>query len=105
MKNQKIYFAGTKIKVNMEDKDFENIFTFCNALTGLPGLTRMDFKLFLQEYLVLFGETMLLGLENLPTLEGTLFYLLLVELMQEINGQLYPLKNGTYNALNLIKVV
>lgn len=46
-----------------------------------------------------------IGLENLPTLEGTLFYLLLVELMQEINGQLYPLKNGTYNALNLIKVV
>ena len=26
----------------------------------------MDFKLFLQEYLVLYGETMLLGLENLP---------------------------------------
>jgi len=27
-----------------------------------------------------------------------------IEFYQEVNGQMYPLKNGSYNALSIVKV-
>lgn len=39
-----------------------------------------------------------------PAGAGTKFYLLLIEFFQEINGVQYSLKNGAYNALNIVDV-
>lgn len=41
----------------------------------------------------------------MPTGEGMLFWMLLVEFCQEINGVLYPLQDQTHNALQLLDVV
>lgn len=35
---------------------------------------------------------------------GTEMHLLKLEFLQELNAELYPLKNGTFNALKLMKV-
>ncbi|QDO94171.1 hypothetical protein FNB79_09340 [Formosa sediminum] len=40
-----------------------------------------------------------------PTGTGTPFYFLKVAFYQEVNGTQYPLKNGTFNALQLIDVL
>ena len=40
-----------------------------------------------------------------PTAAGTKIYLLLIEFFQEVNGTLYSLNNGAYNALAIIDVV
>ena len=39
-----------------------------------------------------------------PAGTGTKFYLLLLEFFQEVNGIQYPLKNGSYNVLNVVEV-
>ena len=48
-----------------------------------------------------------LTLENNLTPNSThpLFFVLGVEFYQEVNGEKYPLKNGAYNALQIVKVV
>jgi len=50
--------------------------------------------------------TAVLTLTNAVTANSThpLFLALGIEFYQEVNGQMYPLKNGTYNALALVKV-
>lgn len=43
---------------------------------------------------------------DLPTgLTQPLFYVLGINFYQEVNGEMYPLKNGAYNALQVVKVV
>ena len=51
--------------------------------------------------------TTAIQLENPLTANSTqpLFLVLGVEFYQEVNGEKYPLKNGAYNALQIIKVV
>jgi hypothetical protein len=39
-----------------------------------------------------------------PNRESPLFFALGVEFYQEVNGRMYPLKNGAYNSLLLVKV-
>jgi hypothetical protein len=39
-----------------------------------------------------------------PNSVSPLFLALGVEFFQEVNGQMYPLKNGTYNPLALVQV-
>lgn len=41
---------------------------------------------------------------NVPEGNGLLFYFLLIEFKQEMNGILYPLKNNAYNVLHLLEV-
>lgn len=41
---------------------------------------------------------------GVPTGTGNDIYVLLVEFFQEINGIQYPLKNGAYNALNIVEI-
>jgi len=50
--------------------------------------------------------TAILALTNTVTANSTkpLFLALGLEFYQEVNGQMYPLKNGSYNALALVKV-
>ena len=50
--------------------------------------------------------TAVLTLTNAVTANSTkpLFLALGIEFYQEVNGQMYPLKNGAYNALALVKV-
>lgn len=40
-----------------------------------------------------------------PSGAGTELYLLLVEFVQEMNGNMYPLKNGGYNSLAIVELV
>jgi hypothetical protein len=46
-----------------------------------------------------------LTLDALPDLEGVKMFYILLEYFQDINGKLYPLKSGAYNALRLVRVV
>ncbi len=50
--------------------------------------------------------TAVINLSNAVTANSThpLFLALGVEFYQQVNGQMYPLKNGAYNALSLVKV-
>ncbi|WP_197428779.1 hypothetical protein [Phnomibacter ginsenosidimutans] len=50
--------------------------------------------------------TTALTLSNTVTAASTkpLFLVLGIEFYQEVNGSMYSLKNGTYNALALVKV-
>lgn len=50
--------------------------------------------------------TAVINLSNAVTANSThpLFLALGIEFYQEVNGQMYPLKNGAYNALALVKV-
>ena len=50
--------------------------------------------------------TAVLSLSNTVTANSAhpLFLVLGIEFYQEVNGQMYPLKNGSYNALALVKV-
>jgi hypothetical protein len=43
--------------------------------------------------------------EAVPTGTGIHLHLLLIEFFQEVNGVSYPLKSGTYNALNIVDVL
>jgi len=42
---------------------------------------------------------------SVPVGTGQVFYFMLIEFFQEVNGQFYALHNGAFNVLNLIKVV
>lgn len=50
--------------------------------------------------------TAVINLSNAVTANSThpLFLALGIEFYQEVNGQMYPLKNGAFNALSLVKV-
>ena len=50
--------------------------------------------------------TAVINLANAVTANSThpLFLALGIEFYQQVNGQMYPLKNGAYNALALVKV-
>lgn len=50
--------------------------------------------------------TAVISLANAVTAASThpLFLALGIEFYQEVNGQMYPLKNGAYNALALVQV-
>lgn len=50
--------------------------------------------------------TAVLNLANTVTANSThpLFLVLGIEFYQEVNGQMYPLKNGAYNPLSIVKV-
>lgn len=52
------------------------------------------------------NATAVINLANAVTANSThpLFLALGIEFYQEVNGQMYPLKNGAYNALSLVKV-
>ena len=52
------------------------------------------------------NATAAINLSNAVTANSThpLFLALGIEFYQEVNGQMYPLKNGAYNALSLVKV-
>ncbi|QNS41713.1 hypothetical protein H0S70_01585 [Chryseobacterium manosquense] len=52
-------------------------------------------------------EVTALSLENNLTANSThpLFFVVGVEFYQQVNGEMYPLKNGAYNALQIVKVV
>ncbi|MBX9784893.1 MAG: hypothetical protein K2X48_16505 [Chitinophagaceae bacterium] len=52
------------------------------------------------------NATAVINLSNAVTANSThpLFLMLGVEFYQEVNGQMYPLKNGSYNALAIAKV-
>ena len=52
------------------------------------------------------APTAVINLVNTVTANSThpLFLALGIEFYQEVNGQMYPLKNGAYNALALVKV-
>ena len=52
------------------------------------------------------AATTLINLSNAVTANSThpLFLILGVEFYQEVNGDMYPLKNGAYNALSIVKV-
>jgi hypothetical protein len=82
----KIVSAGTEI-------DFENeTFVVATSETAvLPWNTT---------------ATAVINLSNAVTANSThpLFLALGIEFYQEVNGQMYPLKNGAYNALALVKV-
>ena len=82
----KIFSAGTEV-------DFENeTFVVATSETAvLPWDTT---------------ATPVINLANAVTANSThpLFLALGIELYQEVNGQMYPLKNGAYNALALVKV-
>lgn len=82
----KIVSAGTEI-------DFENeTFVVATSETAvLPWNTTV---------------TAVINLSNAVTANSThpLFLALGIEFYQEVNGQMYPLKNGAFNALALVKV-
>lgn len=44
-------------------------------------------------------------LDALPTSGSVKMHFVLVEFLQEVNSKMYPLKNGSYNALAIVKVV
>jgi hypothetical protein len=50
--------------------------------------------------------TAVINLSNAVTANSTkpLFLVLGIEFYQQVNGQMYPLKNGAFNALNVVKV-
>ena len=52
------------------------------------------------------NATAVINLVNVVTAASThpLFLALGIEFYQEVNGQMYPLKNGSFNALNLVKI-
>lgn len=52
------------------------------------------------------NATAAINLSNAVTVNSThpLFLALGIEFYQEVNGQMYPLKNGAYNALSIVKV-
>lgn len=41
---------------------------------------------------------------TIPTGDGNQMYFLLVEFYQEMNGEMYPLNNGAFNALSIVEV-
>jgi hypothetical protein len=43
--------------------------------------------------------------DAIPSGTGTTFYLLMIEFFQEVNGVQYSLRNGAYNALNLVELI
>lgn len=83
----KLVSAGTEI-------DFENE-TF-NTATSETAILPWDNV-----------QSAAVNLDNALTANSTkpLFLVLGVEFYQEVNGEKYPLKNGAYNALQVIKVV
>lgn len=52
------------------------------------------------------NATAVINLVNAVTANSThpLFLALGIEFYQQVNGQMYPLKNGAFNALNLVKI-
>jgi hypothetical protein len=52
------------------------------------------------------NATAVINLANAVTANSThpLFLALGIEFYQQVNGQMYPLKNGAFNALSLVKV-
>lgn len=46
-----------------------------------------------------------LKLENVPTGNGQFLYFLCIEFFQELNGKMYPIQNGSMNALSIIAVL
>lgn len=52
------------------------------------------------------NATAVINLANAVTAASThpLFLALGIEFYQQVNGQMYPLKNGAFNALNLVKI-
>lgn len=52
------------------------------------------------------NATAVINLANAVTANSThpLFLALGIEFYQQVNGQMYPLKNGAFNALALVKV-
>ena len=49
--------------------------------------------------------TITLTPDSVPAGSGTELFLLLVEFHQEMNGEMYPLNNGAFNALSIIEVL
>ena len=94
-----------------------------NVVAAPSGATHMKFKIAGAEVDFAQGEfvedvqssaDVVIGAQNEPaiTLTSTvtagttlpLFLAMAVEFMQEVNGTLYPLKNGVYNAVSLVEI-
>lgn len=82
-------------------------------VTFRTGLMRVDFVLGETDMKYSKEETMALDMSvnildlipsELPTGDGFIFWLLLIEFSQEVNGKPYPLHNGLYNVLHLLDV-
>ena len=78
------------------------------------GFLKLDFNTGISQVCYTVAENFLISKKAvMPTLvqsgvlwgKGTVFYLLLVSFYQEINGQLYSLRNESYNVLNIVDVV
>ena len=80
----------------------------------ISGGAEVDFEA--ETYIVATSETDILPWDNVatnaisqsnpvtPASTKPLFLILGVEFYQKINGQMYPLKNGAYNPLSIVKV-
>ena len=78
------------------------------------GIVKLDFET--STFMNSYSESLTFALTNLvenieltpaavPILEGVQFHLFLIEFLQEVNGDLYPLYNGDYNTLNIVEVL
>ncbi len=82
--------------------------SFCSAFVDLDFETAVfDCYYSLPTILLLDNSisTIVLTPEAIPTGTGTRLYLLLIEFFQEVNGVQYSLRNGMFNALNMVEVV
>ena len=54
-----------------------------------------------------YGTTLngVLSFESPLTMQGQRYFLLVIEYLQEVNGNLYPLNNGAFNVVNLLDMV
>lgn len=78
------------------------------------AVSKVDFEL--ETYATTYSPKQNFALQNsledftltpsaMPTGTGSTFYYFLIEFFQELNGVQYPLKNNSFNVLNLVRVV
>ena len=78
------------------------------------SVTKLDFETNTFQYA--YSESLIFPISNsvenvqltpseVPVMEGVQFHLLLIEFLQEVNSEFYPLFNGDYNVLTIIDVI
>lgn len=78
------------------------------ACVGMNAeITKTETKYAVHEVIPLIAPPadVVIALDALPVLPDVQVYYVLIEFLQKISGTLYPLKSGSFNALQLIKVV
>ena len=71
----------------------------------LSGASDVAYSPVVNLALNLTAATQTLTPSSVPAVSGCLFYMLLVEFTQEVNGVQYALNDGNYNALSVLEVV